>query len=90
MIVLLAFSMHSFLIIITRPNTGPVQNKKYNRAQTITNEDLQIEVLGLLDANVAQFLSLRTLSDGSEESATSITEGGCVGGNMLITWPFLT
>lgn len=44
--------------------TGSVQNNNHNRAW-ITNEDMPIGVLGLLEAHRTQFNSVRTLLEGS-------------------------
>lgn len=41
--------------------TFEVQNKKYNRTWMITDEEMKIGVLGLLEADCTQFYSIRTL-----------------------------
>lgn len=52
--------------------TGSVQNKKHNRSRSVTNEALQIGVLGLLEADRTQFSSVKKLSEGCGVPQTSV------------------
>ena len=52
--------------------TGSVQNKRHNRSRSMTNEEMQIGVLGLLEADRTQIKSIRKLSEESGVRQTSV------------------